>query len=168
MKARICKVCALSGVFCEQCEYKVKNSIVNPIEVSIAKYLYESEGKFKELQNVNLELVEEISENHLIVVLSSNEYLNPAFLNAISKLLSNKTMKNVKVVEKSDDYKRFINQLFYPAKVMSINEVWSPDGSHEYAIRLNASEMKKLGNIALNIERILSNLLSSNVRIILE
>ena len=168
MKARICKVCATSGVYCEQCEYKIKNSIVSPIEISVARFLYEAEPRFRELQNASLDFVGEVGNNTLIVVLSSSEFLNPTFLSSISKLLSNKISKNVRIVEKSYDVKRFVNQVLYPARILSVNEIWTPDGSHEYAVRLSGAEIKRLGESIFELEQILSALLSSRVRIILE
>ncbi|HLI46849.1 MAG TPA: hypothetical protein VKU94_06630 [Geobacterales bacterium] len=168
MKARICKVCATSGVYCEQCEYKIKNSIVSPVEINIARFLYEAEPRFRELQNASLDFVGEIGKNTLIVVLSSNDFFNPAFLSSISKLLSNKISKNVRIVEKSNDVKRLVNQVMYPARVLSVNEVWAPDGTHEYAIRLSGGDAKRLGEDILELEHLLSDLLSSKVRIILE
>jgi len=168
MKARICKVCATSGVYCEQCDIKIKNSIVSPLEINVARYLYEAENKFKELQNVSLDFVGEIGDKTLIVVISSNEFLNPAFLASISKLLSNKVSKNVKIVEKSYDIKKLVNQVLYPARILSVNEVWSPDGTHEYSIRLTPMDVKKLEADIFDIEKLLSDLLSTKVRIVVE
>jgi len=168
MKARICKVCATSGVYCEQCDIKIKNSIVSPLEINVARHLYEAENKFKELQNVSLDFVGEIGDKTLIVVISSNEFLNPVFLASISKLLSNKVSKNVKIVEKSYDIKKLVNQVLYPARILSVNEVWSPDGTHEYSIRLTPMDVKKLEADIFDIEKLLSDLLSTKVRIVVE
>lgn len=168
MKARVCRVCAISGIFCENCEEKLRSSIITEQEIEVAKILYEMEGKFKELHNISLESVAELSEEDLAVIIFSNEYLNPVFISTLSKALSNKIEKNVKVVEKTSDIKKFITQFLSPIKVLSINEVWAPDGSHEYAIRISYKESKKSLASKNDIERILSNLLSSNVRIILE
>lgn len=168
MKTRVCRVCALSGVFCEKCEEMINKGEVKDIELSIAKILYEVEGKFKELQNVFLEQVIELNDSELLVLISSSSYLNPSFIANISKFLSEKFMKKVRVVEKSKDVKRLANQILYPIKILSVNEVWSPDGSHEYAIRLSQVDSKRLYNKTDIIEKILSKLLSSNVRIVVD
>ncbi len=166
MRARVCRVCAISGVLCNVCDDNLAKGIISDIEISVAKELYEAELSFRELQDISLEYVAEAEDGDVFVFVSSQGYLNPSLLLSLSNLLSKKMKKNVKIVEKSKDIKRLMSQFFYPYKVLSVNEVWSPDGSHEYNVRLTPVDLKRLISKLASMEKILSNLLSSNVRII--
>ena len=168
MKAKICKVCALSNIFCSQCLEKFEKGILNPMEVEIAKYLYEVEEKYKEIKNISLEEVSGVANDNLIVVVTSPQTLNPLLVATLSKYLSNKSGKNVKIVEKTKDIKRFISQIFYPAKISSLNQVWLPEGSYEYNIKINKEEALKLNIDIKEIEKVISKFLSTNVRITID
>jgi|FaiFalFF_MnMetaG_3_1042247.scaffolds.fasta_scaffold00274_18 transcription antitermination factor NusA-like protein len=168
MKAKVCKVCALSNIFCSQCSEKFEKGILNSTEVEIAKYLYEIEEKFKEVKNINLEEVSSINNDNLLVIVSSPSLLNPLLVSSLSKYLSNKTGKNVKIVEKVKDVKKFVSQIFYPVKILSLNQVWSPEGSYEYNIRISKEEIIKLTIGIKEMEKVISKLLSTNVRITID
>ncbi|MFZ8848762.1 MAG: hypothetical protein ACO2OV_00775 [Thermoproteota archaeon] len=168
MKAKVCKVCALSNIFCSQCSEKFEKGILNSTEIEIAKYLYEIEEKFKEVKNINLEEVSSINNDNLLVIVSSPSLLNPLLVSSLSKYLSNKTGKNVKIVEKVKDVKKFVSQIFYPVKILSLNQVWSPEGSYEYNIRISKEEIIKLTIGIKEMEKVISKLLSTNVRITID
>jgi transcription antitermination factor NusA-like protein len=168
MKAKVCKVCALSNIFCSQCSEKFEKGILNSTEVEIAKHLYEIEEKFKEIKNINLEDVSIINNDNLLVIVSSPSILNPLLVSSLSKYLSNKSGKNVKIVEKVKDVKRFVSQIFYPVKISSLNQVWSPEGSYEYNIRISKEETIKLTIGIKEMEKVISKLLSTNVRITID
>jgi transcription antitermination factor NusA-like protein len=168
MKAKVCKVCALSNIFCSQCSEKFEKGILNSTEIEIAKYLYEIEEKFKEVKNINLEEVSSINNDNLLVIVSSPSLLNPLLVSSLSKYLSNKTGKNVKIVEKAKDVKKFVSQIFYPVKILSLNQVWSPEGSYEYNIRISKEEIIKLTIGIKEMEKVISKLLSTNVRITID
>ncbi|MDT7885791.1 MAG: hypothetical protein RQ968_00215 [Thermoproteota archaeon] len=168
MKAKVCKVCALSNIFCSQCSEKFEKGILNSTEVEVAKYLYEIEEKFKEVKNINLEEVSSINNDNLLVIVSSPSLLNPLLVSSLSKYLSNKTGKNVKIVEKVKDVKKFVSQIFYPVKILSLNQVWSPEGSYEYNIRISKEEIIKLTIGIKEMEKVISKLLSTNVRITID
>jgi transcription antitermination factor NusA-like protein len=168
MKAKVCKVCALSNIFCSQCSEKFEKGILNSTEIEIAKYLYEIEEKFKEVKNINLEEVSSINNDNLLVIVSSPSLLNPLLVSSLSKYLSNKTGKNVKIVEKVRDVKKFVSQIFYPVKILSLNQVWSPEGSYEYNIRISKEEIIKLTIGIKEMEKVISKLLSTNVRITID
>ncbi len=166
MKSRVCRVCAISRVLCNVCEDNLAKGIISDLEISTAKELYEAESKFKELQDKSLDYVAETENGDVYVFISSQGYLNPSLILSLSDFLSKKMKRNVKIVEKNKDIKHLMSQFFYPYKVLSVNEIWSPDGSHEYTVKLSRVDLKKSLTKLASMERILSNLLSSNVRII--
>lgn len=165
MKARICKICAESGIFCEQCDYKIKQNIVSSREIEITRHMYEAETKFRELENVQVEYVTEIGNNLVLVLISSTTPLKPSFLSSLTKFLSEKTGRTIKLIEKTNDIKRMVSQILYPIKVLSINQIWSPDGSNEYSIKVSNFDLRKSAFDLSIIEKFLSDLLQSKTRI---
>jgi hypothetical protein len=165
MKARICKICAESGIFCEQCDYKIKQRIVSMTEVEISRFMYEAESKFKELEYVQIEYVADVGNDLVLILISSPTMLKPSFLASLTKFVSEKSGKMIKIVEKTADIKRLVSQILYPIRVLSINQIWSPDGSYEFSVKVNSQDFKKSSINQSSIERVLTELLQFETRI---
>jgi len=165
MKGRICKICAESGIFCEQCDFKIKQGLISSTEIEISKLMYELENKFKDLEHVQIEFVSEVDSSNIFVIITSDSSIKPSFIKFLSSYLGEKTHKNVKVIEKTNDMKRFISQILFPIRVLSINQIWSPDGSHECSIRVSNYDLKKNYINIAGLEKLLSNLLQYKTRI---
>lgn len=167
MKAKICKVCSLSGIYCDSCEEKVSKGIISSTEIEISKSLYEIEEKFKELKNVSLDIVCEIDEKNVVILITS-PISNPLFLATLSKFLSSKIGKNVKVIENTSDMKKLFSQFFAPVRVISITQIWLPGNNYEYSVRISKNDLKKIPADIKKIEHALTNLISSKIRIVSE
>lgn len=64
-------------------------------------------------------------------------------LYALRKKLREKLGKNVKIVEDDREISRFIEKLVAPARVVTINKIWLPDGSEEMRVILDRERSLK-------------------------
>jgi len=166
MKAPLCKICVTTGVFCVNCDNKIKNEDITPSIIDVLKYLYISEEKFKELTNVMVENIFEIDQNEILIVLDSKTPLDNLLIYSLSKYLSSKLSKEIKIINKRDNFKKLIPQVLYPMKILSINQVWIPDGSQEIVIKVSKPEYLKLGLKINKLEQLISKITLSKIRII--
>jgi transcription antitermination factor NusA-like protein len=75
--------------------------------------------------------------------------------------------KKVKVVEYTNDLKKLVEQLIYPATLYGINRVWIPDGSELLNIRVSKRDRKFLKNKE-EYEKLIEKISNAKVKIIFE
>jgi len=87
----------------------------------------------------------------------------------VSKALQEKLkVKTVRIVEKVNDLKASASQLLSPARVLGVNTLWLPDGTVQYVVRVAKNEKRFLPSGTTELERALSKLYSTTVKIRVE
>jgi transcription antitermination factor NusA-like protein len=56
--------------------------------------------------------------------------------NKVLRALGDETGKNIRVLEYGVDERKFLEDLFAPLSIMTINKIWLPDGSTETRVIL--------------------------------
>jgi transcription antitermination factor NusA-like protein len=67
----------------------------------------------------------------------------------IVKALGEENGKNIRVLENGVDDRKFLEDLFAPLSIMTINTIWLPDGSTETRVILRR---KRGGHSSLDVE----------------
>jgi transcription antitermination factor NusA-like protein len=62
----------------------------------------------------------------------------------ILKILGTKTGKRIRVLEKGGNYRKFLEQLFIPFALFTINTIWLPDGTTETRVIVKQRGRKRL------------------------
>jgi transcription antitermination factor NusA-like protein len=62
----------------------------------------------------------------------------------VSRALSEERGKPVRIVEKTSSLKALLTQILSPARILSVNTVWLPDGSWESSVKVPISDLKRL------------------------
>ena len=52
--------------------------------------------------------------------------------------------KKIRIIAYNEEPRRFLEDLFAPAPVLTINTIWIPDGSKETKVVIPAKDMRKL------------------------
>ena len=140
----ICEVCLKSHVFCPACEEKLEKGKLEKIDVEIAKFLESLKEKFKVLRDAQIYKVFKTNENIIIIARKGDASKLIGKNGSIVKILSKEFKKPVKVVEFSEDIKKFLNNLIFPAEVEGVNIVYKKNGETEYKIRIPRNYPKKI------------------------
>lgn len=74
---------------------------------------------------------------YIILKEDSLRNLDPDTFYTLRKKLKEKLGKNVKIIEDDKNISRFIEKLVAPARVVTINKIWLPDGSEEMRVILD-------------------------------
>jgi transcription antitermination factor NusA-like protein len=125
-----------SGILCQKCLAKLKSGEVSELDLKIARVLLSLEEKYPSLQNVYFHKTIDADRTLAIVVGPGDVPRLLGFGGKIVKALSGETGKNIRVLEHGVDDRKFLEDLFAPMSIMTINTIWLPDGSTETRVIL--------------------------------
>ena len=136
MKMGLCSFCLKSGILCQKCLAKLKSGEVSELDLKIARVLLSLEEKYPSLQNVYFHKALDADRTLAIVVGPGDVPRLLGFGGKIVKALGEETGKNIRVLEYGVDDRKFLEDLFAPMSIMTINTIWLPDGSTETRVIL--------------------------------
>jgi transcription antitermination factor NusA-like protein len=136
MKTELCSFCLKSGILCQKCSAKVKAGEISDIDLKIARLLLNLEEKFPSLQNVCFYKAVEVEKTLAILVGHGDVPKILGYGGKIVKTLSDETRKNIRVLEHGVDDRKFLEDLFVPFSILTINTIWLPDGTTETRVIL--------------------------------
>jgi len=151
VKAELCQFCLRSGILCSKCKRKVEKGEVSKLDLEIARLLVSIEDKYPPLQDVNFHKAIEANGVLAIIVRRGDIAKMLSYGGKITKLLEKKMKKSIRVLEHNSNERKFLEDLFAPLNILTINKIWLPDGSTETRVilkrkktSLNINAMKEL------------------------
>jgi transcription antitermination factor NusA-like protein len=136
MKTELCSFCLKSGMLCQKCSAKVKAGEITDLDLRIAKLLLNLEEKYPTLQNVCFYKAIEADKSLAVIVGHGDVPKLLGFGGKIMKALSDESGKNVRILEYGVDDRKFLEDLFIPFSILTINTIWLPDGTTETRVIL--------------------------------
>ena len=160
MKTELCSFCLKSGILCQKCSAKVKSGEISQIDLKIARLLLSLEEKYPSLQNVCFYKAIEVEKTLAIIVGHGDVPRLLGYSGKIIKALSDETGKNVRLLEYGVDDRKFLEDLFIPFSILTINTIWLPDGTTETRVILKRKrgaqlpfDLKALKEIASKVRK---------------
>jgi transcription antitermination factor NusA-like protein len=149
VKAALCNFCLKSGILCSKCQRKLKSGEVSEVDLEIARLLLSLEEKYPSLQDIYFHKAVEANDILAIVVKRGDMPHLLGYGGKILKALAEKTGKTIRILEQGVDNRKFLEDLFAPLSILTINTIWLPDGSTETRVILR----KRRGRWApINVE----------------
>ncbi len=126
-KLPICNFDARTGMLCGNCEARLRKGEISQADVEASKAIAQLSERVPELSKVTLKrafgaagsYVMELEQGDLPAVRS-----NPSISSELEAALGGK----VWFVGAGSSDRRFLEDLLFPAKVLTVNTVWMPDG----------------------------------------
>ncbi|HYA77942.1 MAG TPA: hypothetical protein VEF91_04425 [Verrucomicrobiae bacterium] len=160
MKTELCSFCLKSGILCQKCSAKVKSGEISQIDLKIARLLLSLEEKYPSLQSVCFYKAIEVEKTLAVIVGHGDMPRLLGYSGKIIKALSDETGKNVRVLEYGVDDRKFLEDLFIPFSILTINTIWLPDGTTETRVILKRKrgaqlpfDLKALKEIASKVRK---------------
>jgi transcription antitermination factor NusA-like protein len=157
----LCSFCLKSGILCQKCLAKVRSGEVSELDLKIARLLLSLEEKYPSLQNVYFHKAVDADGTLALVVGPGDVPRLLGYGGKIIRTLGDETGKNVRVLEHGVDDRKFLEDLFAPVNIMTINTIWLPDGSTETRVILrrrrgarSSFDVKALKEIASKVRNI--------------
>ena len=120
----ICAFDAKNAVLCPQCEGKVDSGILTKADVDASLTLAKIAKTTKEIENFSLYSCNEFEEN-FILSLAKNDIMVIRQSRTLYRLLQDNFKQKIWLVEADQTDKKFIEDLFFPIKILAINVVWT-------------------------------------------
>ena len=161
MKTELCSFCLKSGILCHKCSAKVKAGEISDIDLRIARLLLSLEEKYPALQNVCFYKAVEADRTLAIIVGHGDVPRLLGYSGKIMRALGKETGKSIRVLEYGVDDRKFLEDLFTPLSILTINTIWLPDGTTETRVILKKRrgspmpfDSKALKEIARKVRKI--------------
>jgi transcription antitermination factor NusA-like protein len=160
LKTPICSFDAKSGVLCRKCEAKLKSGSITQDDVEAATKLIGLADSNQEINKFTLIRGTRVHGDFVLVFRGSDVSVlrgNEELASKIEKQIGQK----VWFVETEASDRRFIESLFHPLKVLSVNFFWLPEANKLTKViiaddgknaRVNLDKVQKIAKAIRNIE----------------
>jgi transcription antitermination factor NusA-like protein len=160
VKTELCSFCLKSGILCQKCSAKVKAGEISDLDLRIARLLLSLEEKYPSLQNVCFYKAVDVNKTLAVIVGRGDVPRLLGYGGKIIKAISDETDKSVRIIEHGVDDRKFLEDLFIPLSILTINTIWLPDGTTETRVILKRKrsaqmpfDLKALKEIAYKIRK---------------
>ena len=120
----ICGFDAKNAVLCPQCEGKMETGQLTKADVDASITLAKIAKTNKEIENFSLYSCKEFQGN-FILALAKNDIMKIRQSRTLYRLLQDQFKEKIWLVEADETDKKFIEDLFFPTKILAINAVWT-------------------------------------------
>lgn len=164
MQFPICYFCLKTGLLCKTCYEKLKKGEISKLDIEVAKWFLDNEEKYPQLKDCTFYKAVQ-KDDFLVVLIGCKNKRLTALWRKLGKVLSDEKGVNVRIIEKTSSLRGLLSQLFFPAKVISLNTIWLPDGSCESTIKVAPEDLKKLPADVKALEEVIRELVGETVYI---
>jgi transcription antitermination factor NusA-like protein len=143
--------CVKSGILCRRCEEKLEKGLVTELDLKVIQRMVELEKEYPVLEDVTYHKAVEADD--MMAVLVDRKDL-PRLLGGgarVVKDLGETFGKRVKLISYGGDDREFLEDLFSPLSILTINTVWIPDGSTETKVILTGRQPR---NMPIDLDKV--------------
>jgi transcription antitermination factor NusA-like protein len=155
LKLPICIFDAKTGVLCPKCESRLKNGELSKIDVECSIKLIKVSAKNQNIDNLNLIGSQKIDEDYVLILKNSNvSHLNSneKLINSVEKEFNGK----IWFVDANSSIRRFLENLFFPVRILKTNIIWLPDGNQVTQVTIESKDYEKSFNLIEKIKKIVN------------
>ena len=127
MELPICGFDAKNSLLCPMCESKVESGEITKADVEASMNLAKVAKTNKSIDNFTLHSCKEF-EGNFVLSLGKEDIRTIRQSRTLYRTLQEEFKGKIWLVEADETDKRFIEDLFFPTKILSINAVWAPGG----------------------------------------
>jgi transcription antitermination factor NusA-like protein len=120
----ICAFDAKNAVLCPKCEEKVDAGLLTKADVDASIILAKIAKTTKQIDNFSLHSCKEFQGNY-IIALAKNDIMTIRQSRILYRLLQDQFKEKIWLVEAEETDKKFIEDVFFPIKILAINMVWT-------------------------------------------
>jgi transcription antitermination factor NusA-like protein len=159
MKTPICSFDAKTGVLCSKCESKLSSGDITHDDIDASIRLTRLAEKNQDINKFTVVRAAQVSGDYVLVVRSPDISVlrhDPS----IARKVENEFGGKVWFVEAEASDRVFVENLLYPARVVSVNFFWLPDGAkltkavvaNKDIQRLDVKKIQQISKTIRNIE----------------
>ena len=130
LQAPICSFDAKNTVLCPKCESKLESGAISSFDVEAAIKLAQLGKKNKKIDRFTLSSCKVIDGNYLLY-LKEEDIMVIRQSRTLYRLIQSQFPGKLWLIEAKANDRRFIEDLFFPTRILSINAVWANEGSQK-------------------------------------
>ena len=168
MKIPICTFDAKTAILCAKCETRLRSGQLTDIDIEGAIKITKLAERNQDVNKFTMTSASKVDED-FIITLSGPDISTIRSNSTLSKKFEDEFQSKVWFIEAETNDKRFIENLFFPIRVLAVNLIWLPDGSKLTKVIISASnkfeesKIEKIKQIARKIRNIELLVESQNV-----
>ena len=161
MKTPICTFDAKAAILCTKCETKLRLGHLTNADVDGAIKISRLAERNQDINKFTMVRASQVDDDFILSLHGSDISVLRTNSSLIKKF-EDEFQRKVWFVEAEATDRRFIENLFFPAKVLMVNLIWLPDGSKSTRViistlskpelQLNVEKIKKIAKEIRNIE----------------
>ena len=125
MKLPICGFDVKNAVLCPSCEGKVDSGVLIQADVDASIILAKMGKTDKQVESFTLHSCKEFKGN-FVLSLAKNDIMGIRQSRTIYRQIQEQFKGKIWLVEAGETDRKFIEDLFFPTKILSFNSVWAP------------------------------------------
>ena len=128
LRIPICAFDAKTGILCAKCQAKLSAGQISSSDIVVSKVLVKLAESVPEVNKMALLRSNEVEGSYVMEMEQSDATLirsKPEIKQKLEDMLKGK----VWVIGTSNSDRQFLEELFYPIRILTVNTVWLPDGS---------------------------------------
>jgi transcription antitermination factor NusA-like protein len=143
---------AKTGILCSKCDAKLNSGQLNQAAVFSSIKLAKLAEKDQEISKFTLVGSHKVDDDY-ILFLRTSDIITIRSNPAIVQKFAGEFNANIWFVEAEGTDRRFMENLFYPRRVLNMNLIWLPDGNKLTRVVVNQESLKRL-SMPLDVEKI--------------
>ena len=161
MRTPICTFDAKTGILCTKCETKLNLGHLTHADIEGAIKITKLAERSPDIDKFTMISASKVDEDFVLVLRGSDISILRANKDT-SRIVEHGFHTKVWFVEAEATDRRFIENLFFPAKVLTVNLIWLPDGNkltkaivtdgNHSELESNVEKIKKIAKEIRNIE----------------
>lgn len=128
MKTPICTFDAKTGILCAKCETKLRLGHLTHADIDGAMKITKIAEHNQDVNKFTMISAAKVDDD-FILILRGSDIIVLRTNTSLSKKFEDEFQSKVWFVEAEATDRRFIENLFFPAKVLTVNLIWLPDGN---------------------------------------
>ena len=127
MKTPICAFDAKTGILCAKCETKLRLGHLTQADIEGAIKITKLAEHNQDINKFTMISAAKVDDDFILILRGSDIIILRANT-SLSKKLEDEFQGKIWFVEAEATDRRFLENLFFPAKVLTVNLIWLPDG----------------------------------------
>ena len=142
----------MNGILCPQCESKLDSGKLTKADVEAAIKLVHLSQKIPQIEKFTLNSCRESTGNY-VLYLTSSDIMTVRQSRELYGLLQREFPGKIWLVEENASDKKFIEDLFFPIKILAINRVWALGGIQKTKVIVSG---KKTPRFPIDTDKVIS------------
>ena len=141
----------MNGILCPQCESKLDQGVLTNADVYASIKLVKLSQKISPLEKFTLIGCRESNANY-VLYLGSQDIMTIRQSRELYRILQGEFTGKIWLIHQDADDKKFIEDLFFPIKILAINQVWALGGVRKTKVIVSG---RKTSKFPIDVEKVI-------------